>query len=459
MARLSAAGAPATPDQTEESEERSSTGAGAMATSNAAINARERDNASPGIRGMFSNTTHTGAMGQNESREIVRARNNALHRAPGQAVAPKAGKLPRRSGGLSRVASGQRRLGRNVLADANTYDVPSDDEPAPRRRQSVQQQSREERQRQEERERQAALDRQLDLDWERESERVVEDIESRREGSRAGLSGEDAAVHEVSELGFSGIQSHVAAEERSEISMNALNEPVPEPPQQNAIRKPPGRPRKSKPEHREPEQASDQPQKRGRPSVAERDADQPRRKRGRPSNAERKAEARRAAAHEAVEELVVRSVLVGMTDELSPTSPPQVARVSTAPNRRLQRSLQTAAVEPVPVPSASNVRPRQASIENVVRNGLNSRHRVSASNYGDWLFVQDHDTDQPDIVHPTEPGDMNSVEGNDRTLVADGQFAVEEFGESREATDDSGTEDDGEDEDEDEHVDETSTLR
>ena len=54
MARLSAAGAPATPDQTEESEERSSIGAGAMATSNASINARQRDNASPGIRGMLS---------------------------------------------------------------------------------------------------------------------------------------------------------------------------------------------------------------------------------------------------------------------------------------------------------------------------------------------------------------------------------------------------------------------
>lgn len=427
MARLSAAGAPATPDQTEESEERSSTGAGAMATSNAAINARPRDNASPGIRGMFSNTTHTGAMGQNESREIVRARNNALHRAPGQAVAPKAGKLPRRSGGLSRVASGQRRLGRNVLADANTYDVPSDDEPAPRRRQSVQQQSREERQRQKERERQAALDRQLDLDWERESERVVEDIESRREGSRAGLLGEDAAVHEVSESGFSGIQSHGTAEERSETLMNALYEPVPELPQQNAIRKTPGRPQKSKPEHREPEQACDQPRKRGRHSVAERDADQPRRKRGRPSNAERKAEARRAAAHEAVEELVVRSVLVGMTDELSPTSPPPVARVSaapnpTAPNRRLQRSLQTAAVEPVPVPSALNIRPRQASIDNVARNGLNSRHRVSASNYGGSLFVHHHDTDQPHIVHPTELGDLNSVEDNDQTAKYTTEF-------------------------------------
>ena len=151
-----------------------------MAASNASINALQRDNASPGIRGMFSNTAHTGAMGQNESRETVRARNNALHRAPGQAVAPRSGRLPRRSGGLSHVLSGQRRLGINVLADANTYDFPSDDEPAPSsRRQAAttaqfsplkrqtQQQLREERRRQEERERQAALDQQLNLNWER----------------------------------------------------------------------------------------------------------------------------------------------------------------------------------------------------------------------------------------------------------------------------------------------------
>ena len=45
MARLSAVGAPATPDQTDQSEEQSSTGAGAMTTSNASINPLQRDNA------------------------------------------------------------------------------------------------------------------------------------------------------------------------------------------------------------------------------------------------------------------------------------------------------------------------------------------------------------------------------------------------------------------------------
>jgi len=215
MARLSAVGAPATPDQTEESEERSSTGAGAMATSNASINAHRRDNASPGI--MSSNANK---MGQNESRETVRARNAALHRAPGQAIAPRPGKLPRRSGGLSHVVSGQRKLGNNVLANENTFNVPTDDAPAPIRRQAattaqfsplkrqILQQSREERRRQEERERQAALD------WQLESARVVEDIESRRGDSRAGLSGEDAAVHqEVSESDASDIQPGANAEE------------------------------------------------------------------------------------------------------------------------------------------------------------------------------------------------------------------------------------------------------
>ena len=408
---------------------------------------------------MFSNTAHTNAMGQNESRETVRARNNALHRAPGQAVASK-GKLPRRSGGLSLVTSGHRRLGRNVLAGANTYDLPSDDGSAPSRRQAattaqfsplkrpIQQQPREER------EIQAALDRQLDLDWEHQSEKVVEDIESRREGSKARLSGEEAALHQASESGVSGMQSN-ADEEKPEMLMNALNEPVPEPSRQSAAKKKRGRPRKSRPDVGEQEQASEQPRRRGRPPVTERVADQPRRKRGRPSNAEREAEARRAAAHEAEEELIIHSVLAGMTDELSPNSPPQVAQASTAPNRRFQRSSQTTAVEPVTVPSASNIRPRQPSNENVARNGLDSRHRVSASNYGASLFVQDHDEDRPDIVRPSELGYINSVQDNGQTLAANEQFAGEEYGGSREATEDSGSEGDAEDDDEDENVDET----
>jgi hypothetical protein len=451
MARLSAVGAPATPDQTEESEERSSTGAGAMATSNASVNARQRDNASPGIRGMFNNTARGNAMGQNESRETVRARNNALHRAPGQAVAHKAGKLPRRSGGLSHVVSGQRRLGRNVLADANTYDVPSDDEPAPSRRQAastaqfsplkrqVQQQSREERRRQEERERQEALDRQLNLNWEIGGGRLVEDIESWRESFRAALSGEHPAVQEVAESGASDIQSTPGAEEPG-IFTNALSEPVPEPPQQKDPKRKPGRPRRSRPDDEEGEQA----------------IEPPRRKRGRPSNAEREAKARRMAAQEeVVEEPTIHAGPPGMTDELSPTSPPQIARIATSQNWQLRRSIQTTTTRSSTVPLTSSSRPRQTSADQVVpQSGSDSRLPVTTDEEDEPLFVENVDVEQPDLVRPEELGDLDDEEDIDQTFVADEQPADGEIIEGRESTDDQGSEDDDE-EDGDEHMDET----
>ncbi|KAM0708037.1 hypothetical protein Q7P35_004686 [Cladosporium inversicolor] len=441
MARLSAVGAPATPDQTEDSEERSLTGAGAMATSNASINALQRDNTStsPGIKDMFRNTTNAGAMGQTESRETVRKRNNALHRAPGQAVVPKAGRLPRRSGGLSHVVSGQRRLGRSVLADASTYDVPSDGERAPRRRQAATttqfsplkrqllQQSREEKRRQEERERQAALDRQLDLVWERESEKVVEDIKSRRGGSRAGLSGEETAVHEVPE----------SDAEEPEVLINALDEPLPEPPQQAAAQKKRGRPRKSRPGDEEPEQASALP----------------RRKRGRPSYAEKEAEARRLAAQdEEVEESVILVAPFGMTDELGHTSPPQVTRIATTQNQRFQRSIRSTAAGLNTVLQASSSRPRRTSADHVVpQSGSNSRHQITVDEEDEPLFVENDDTEQPDIVRPEELDGLNDEEYDFQTYAADVQPASEEDLDGEGSTDYDGSEGD----DDDEHVDET----
>jgi len=236
MAHWPVTGAPITPELTEEGEERSSTGAGAMATSHPTLSARQHDDASPEI--MFSNTAQLDAMGQNESREIVRLRNDALHRAGIQIAAPRPGKLPSRSTNLSHGMLGQRRLRANVLADANTYEVPSDDEPAPSRRSAATAaqfsplkrqiaKSREEKRRQEDRERQAALDRQFD-DAQLEEESDAEDIESRREGSRADMTVEDAAEHEVSESSVSGIQPGADGEE-PEVSTSALNESISEP--------------------------------------------------------------------------------------------------------------------------------------------------------------------------------------------------------------------------------------
>jgi hypothetical protein len=489
MARLSAAGAPATPDQTDRSEERSSTGAGAMATSNASVNALQRDNASPGIRGTSSNTAHTGAMGQNESRETVRARNNALHRASEKAVAPKSGKLPRRSGGLSHVVSGQRRLGRSVLADADTYNVPTDDddddEPGPSRRKAattaqfsplkrqIQQQSREERLRQEEQERQAALDRQLDLNWERGNEKLVEDVESWRGAFMAALSGEDPRVHEVSESGASDMQHNAGAEE-PEVLIDALDEPVPDLPQQNDHKRKrgPGRPRKSRPNDEEQEQASEPPRKsrtdveeldqaskpprKSRPNDEEQEqaSEPPRRKRGRPSNAEREAKARRPAAQEVVEASVIHAGPPGMTDELSPTGPPQATRIATSQDRRLQRPTQTTAAGSNTAPLIPSGRPRQASTDQVVpQSGSNSRHQITADDEEEPLFVEIAESDQPDMVRPEELGGLNDEEYNDQTHAADIQLLGEEIDESRESSDDQDSEDD--EEDEDEHLDET----
>lgn len=72
-------------------------------------------------------SSHQGAMGQAESRETLRSRNAALHRAGQEARVPR-GKLPRISGGSLRALSARQRLPGNPLASANTFDLPSDDE-------------------------------------------------------------------------------------------------------------------------------------------------------------------------------------------------------------------------------------------------------------------------------------------------------------------------------------------
>ena len=429
MARPSAVGAPATPELTEESEERSSTGAGAMATSNASSNALERDSASKNTM-----TTNTGAMGQNESRDAVRTRNDAIRRAGQHALVPRPGKLPRRSGAPSHGVSGQRRLGTNVLADANTYDVPSDDEPAPIKRQAattaqfsplkrqILQQSREQKRRHEE---QTALDQQL-LEWERESQRVVEDIENRRKESEAELLGEDAAGDEMSELGSSGFQPNVDAEE-PELSTDALDEPITEPLQPSTNVKRRGRPRKSREGDEEQEVASDQR----------------RRKRGRPSNAEKAAEALRLAA---VEKAAIRERPLGMSDGLDgPTGPPQVTRSAAARNQRPSRSLQTAAAESNDSPPAPSNRLRQLSADQVVaQNSPNRRHQAAVTDEDESLFVED-------IVRLEEVGGMNDEEDNDPTHVENEPPAGEGDGAAEGSTDYEASEDD----DDNEHVDET----
>jgi hypothetical protein len=278
------------------------------------------------------------------------------------------------------------------------------------------------------------------LNWEIGAGRLAEDIESWRQNFTAALSGEHPAVQEVAESVASDIQSAVGAGE-PEILINALSEPVAEPPQQNDLRKKRGRPRKSRPDDEEREQASEPP----RP------------KRGRPSNAEREAKVRRLAAQEeAVEEPTIHAGPPGMTDELSPTSPPQVARIATSQNRQLQRSTQRTPARSNNVPLTTSSRPRQTSADQVApQRGSDSRQPVTADEEDESLFVENVDIEQPHLVRPEELGGLDDGEDIDQNFGADEQPAGREIVEGRESTDDEGSEDDDEEEDEDEHMDET----
>lgn len=73
--------------------------------------------------GNASRSSRQGAMGQEESRETVKWRNTALHRAGQEARQPPKGKLKRLSGGPSRAPSA-----RIPLANGNTYDLSDDNE-------------------------------------------------------------------------------------------------------------------------------------------------------------------------------------------------------------------------------------------------------------------------------------------------------------------------------------------
>ena len=195
------------------------------------------------------------------------------------------------------------------------------------------------------------------------------------------------------------MQDNADAEEPESL-MNALDEPVSEPPQQIDLKRKRGRPRKSRLNDEEQEQASELPRK-SRPNDEEQKqaSEVPRRKRGRPSNAEREAEARRLDAQEIAEESVVHAGPLGVTDELSPTSPPQVTRIATSRNRRLQRPTQTTAGGPNAAPLISSGRPRQESVDQIAsQSGSDSRHQITVDDEDEPLFVENVDTEHPDII-------------------------------------------------------------
>lgn len=133
MARLSTAPALATPERTSEEADAQSLnnreGATSMINREGATSARKQYS----VRDMAGNTTtDPRAMGQAESRETQKLRSQAIRDASQQAIRP--GKLPRLSGHSPYSANGPRRLHKNPLANAKTYDVPSDDEDTAARR-------------------------------------------------------------------------------------------------------------------------------------------------------------------------------------------------------------------------------------------------------------------------------------------------------------------------------------
>jgi hypothetical protein len=235
-----------------------------MAASNASVSARRREHSPNDI--VVSTAAHIDAMGQNESRHIVKQRNAAIRRAGKEAVVPRPGKLPRRSGLASQVAAGQRRLGNNVLASAKTYDVPSDEETPPRKKHAAtkpafsplkrqtQQQLRDEKRRKEE---QAALD------WQLEANKATGNIESRCAASKFGLADDDAMEQaltavdsgnpyeeessEVSGPGNSGLLQDVGSDEINLLA-HYDDEVAAEPIQQSVLpRRKWGRPSKTAP--------------------------------------------------------------------------------------------------------------------------------------------------------------------------------------------------------------------
>jgi hypothetical protein len=221
MARLAAAGVLATPEQTETSEEQSLNGAGAMAVNDASSSARQHELGSDDI--LADNTANIGAMGQNESREDLRSRNAAIRHAGTQAVIPRSGtgKLPRRSGLGSQVVTGQRRLGNNVLANARTYDVPSDEDSRPRKKQVTNKSAfsplkRQTKQPQREVETWRASQEQIALDLQLAGDEAEEITENRREESNADLTHDNDAGEDDADMDAGNAESAVEHIQRTE---------------------------------------------------------------------------------------------------------------------------------------------------------------------------------------------------------------------------------------------------
>jgi hypothetical protein len=465
MARLAAAGVFATPEQTEESEERSPSGAGAMATNDASSSARQHELGSDDI--LVDNTANTGAMGQIESREDIRSRNAAIRRAGSQAVIPRSrtGRLPRRSGLGSQVVTGQRRLGNNVLANARTYDVPSDEDSRPRKKQAANKSAFSPLKRQTKQPHRAvetwrAEQEQIALDLQLGGDEAEENTENLREESRADVTdnndvGEDdgadmdagiadSAVDHIQQIEAPKKKRGRPSKQRESVRQDPPPrvpvELVAEPVQQNSVpKRKVGRPSKQREPNRqdplphvavepvdEPVQQSHAPKrKRGRAEVevvqpATPDALPVQSSPGRPTRS------------------VARSV--------RPANHREAAEITVAGPSRLERPSRTRAPESGTVHPASRRQPRQPPSEPVTRTTAEPIEQVPVEHAA-------VEVEEAEVIRPDELEGINDPDYNDQPDGADAQpdDDVDGTDEGEGSEDDEEEQDDGDDE----HVDET----
>lgn len=433
-----------------------------MAANDASPNARQHAFSSDDVL-----AAHTGAMGQNESREAIQQRNADIHRGGTLAVAPSSGKLPRRSGLGSQVAAGQRRLGNNVLANASTYDFP-DDEPPPRKKQvrnnppfsplkrQTQQQLREEEARKKQEQEQEYLDGQLLSGADGNVSAWVDQVaDNRHQGSGAEMADDDAIE-----------QDRVAVDS---IDAESVVEPIQ---QSEAPKRNRGRPSKQKgtvvqdPNPDTPTAPTVEP-------IQQSSA--PKRKRGRPSKAaieEANANAPQQVGQDALQGHGSPDKSTGSAVRQSrPTTQQKPAQNTVAGSSRPRRSSRTRAPEPSMAPPASVRRTRQMPAEPVGQivagpsiatlRAIRAGHKQSSPRTRPQAVVDQNVEDDKQIVvtsvddeavvvRPEELPDLNDADSNDQDDAVGGNLDDNENGNVGEER--SGDE---EDEDEDEDADDT----
>jgi hypothetical protein len=457
------------------------------------------------------NTANTRAMGQNESREDLRSRNAAIRRAGTQAVIPRSatGKLPRRSGLGSQVVTGQRRLGNNVLANARTYDVPSDEKSRPRKKRTANKSAfsplkRQTKQPQRQVEMWRASQEQIALDLQLGGDEAEENTEDRREESRADLTNDDDVAEEDVAMDSGDAESAVELIQETEAPKRKRGRPskqrqsdhqnpsphvpielVGRPSQQsNVPKRKIGRPSKQREPDRQdelphvPVELVDEPVQQskgsnrnvGRPSK-QKELDRPnpspqvpivlvdapvqqthapKRKRGRPSKAaveEAEVDVAQSAAEAALPAQNSPDKLTkSAARRVKPATHQEAAETTVAGLSRLERPSRIRTPESSTAPPALRRQPRQPPSEPVARNTAEPVEQVSAENDA-------AEFEEAEVIRPDELEGVNDPDYNDQPDGVDAQ--LDDDVDSTDGEEGSGDSDGEQDDDDDEHVDET----